>query len=76
MPDAGKIIALEPLRAPQRWVDANVVGEALGVRPNTVYRWARDGLIPSYSFGKLRRFDLDEVLAWAMSCRRKVENRR
>jgi len=54
----------------RRYVDAKVVGEVLGVNPNTVYRWARAEKIPSYRFVGLRRFVLAEVLAWAESHRR------
>lgn len=40
------------------------VGALLRRKPNTIYRWARNGIIPSIAVGKDYVFDLEEVSRW------------
>jgi hypothetical protein len=55
--------AEEPQR-PSRCVTAEVVADVLGVRPNTVLLWHRQGRIPGVKVtAHTVRFDLDAVLA-------------
>lgn len=43
---------------------ANELAQRLGIRPATVREWARSGRIPEIKLStKVRRFDIDEVLA-------------
>ena len=49
---------------PPRLVSAEVVADTLGVKPNTVLLWHRQGRIPGVKVtAHTVRFDLDEVLA-------------
>jgi excisionase family DNA binding protein len=47
---------------PRRYLRRGDVAEILGVSPNTISRWAREGRIPSIvTLGGHRRFPLDVV---------------
>ena len=74
--DLAEVVSMPTTPTQRQWVNADVVAEVLAVKQNTVYRWAREGRIPSYEFESLRRFDLDEVVAWARSCRRSAKKPR
>jgi excisionase family DNA binding protein len=39
----------------------------LGIKPSTLYVWAERGEIPSYKFGRLRRFKMSHLETWAES---------
>jgi len=41
-----------------------VVAKYLNVRPNTIYKWAREDRLPSYKIGETVRFNLEEVKQW------------
>lgn len=41
------------------------IGALLHRKPDTIYRWARRGFIPSVSVGEEFVFDLHEVARWA-----------
>jgi excisionase family DNA binding protein len=43
------------------YVSAGLVAVILGLNPFTVYKMAQRGQIPSYKFGRSRRFRLSEV---------------
>ncbi len=59
--------------SPRRYVSARAVARYLGVKVNTVYRWASQAQIGGcYRFNGLVRFDLDEVRDWADSCRQRI----
>ena len=48
---------------PPRFVKARDIAEIYGVTVPCVFKWARDGKIPSVSFETTRRFDLEAVRA-------------
>jgi excisionase family DNA binding protein len=52
-----------------RLMTASELSEVLGVHPNYVYSKAKDGVIPSYKFAGVRRFNLSEVMTWLESQR-------
>ena len=67
----------EPKDGIKRYVDADVIAEHLGVRKNTVYRWAREGRMGgAYRLNGLWRFSLDEVADWASACRQRIQQPR
>ena len=43
------------------YVKADAVAEHLGQSKQTIYRWARQGIIPSHVFGRMRLFVLEEI---------------
>lgn len=45
-------------------VSVDVVAKYLNVRPNTIYKWAREERLPSYKIGETVRFNLEEVKQW------------
>jgi len=51
------------------YIDIKTLAAWLCIKPATAYRMAESGQIPSYKFGKLRRFNVKEVKAWAENCR-------
>lgn len=46
----------------KRYVRASVIAARYGYDVATVYRWAREGKIPSIPFGRTVRFDLAAVI--------------
>lgn len=46
----------------ERLLDVNELSKVINVKPQWIYRAARNGTIPCRRFGKQVRFDLDEVL--------------
>lgn len=60
-----------------RYVDAEAVAVYLGVRKDTVYRWARERVMGGvYRFNGLVRFNLPEVIEWTEACRQGMRNHR
>lgn len=47
------------------WHSADAVARHLGVAKDTVYRWVRQKGLPSHRLGRLLKFRLSEVDAWA-----------
>lgn len=45
-----------------KFFTATELASALRVQPQTVYRWARRGVIPVVRAGRTTRFDFQEVL--------------
>ena len=43
------------------YVTADKVAEHFGVCKKTVYKWAREGRIPSYTIGRMKRFVIEEI---------------
>ncbi len=51
----------------RKLVDVKEGAALIGVKPGTLYLWAaqhKEGL-PSHKVGRCRRFDPEELLAWA-----------
>ena len=54
----------DPRTKADRLLLTRELAERLGVEPETVRRWTREGLIPACRIGvKTLRFDLEQVLA-------------
>ncbi len=49
----------------EHFIDANMVGEILGIHPNTVKRMAAAGGLPGLKLGKLWRFRESMLDEWA-----------
>jgi len=40
------------------------VAKLIGVRPSTIYQWTHQEYIPHIKFGKVVRFDRNDILKW------------
>ncbi|HIP38623.1 MAG TPA: helix-turn-helix domain-containing protein [Desulfocapsa sulfexigens] len=47
-----------------RWLSVEEIGEYLGVKRDTVYRWITKKNMPASKVGRLWKFKKDEVDAW------------
>lgn len=43
------------------YVTAKEVAEHLGVTDKTVYKWAREGIIPCRRFGRTVKFSIEDI---------------
>ena len=59
-------------RAADPLVDANVIGEYLGVSYQTVCRWAGERRIPSVKIGGALRFRMSAIEEWVMDHEREA----
>ena len=48
----------------ENYVSVDDVARLLGLNKYTVYKMANQGRLPSYKFGKVRRFKMSEVEAY------------
>jgi excisionase family DNA binding protein len=53
-----------PTKILPKMLTADEVADLLRKSAKTIYRWANEGLIPSFNLHGNVLFDLDEVLAW------------
>ena len=51
-----------------RWLSVDEIGEYLGVKRDTVYKWISGRKMPTHRMGKLWKFKKDEVDAWVKGC--------
>jgi len=49
----------------ERWSSVEEICEHLGVSRDTIYRWIADRGMPAHRIGRLWKFKLSEVDAWA-----------
>lgn len=49
----------------QEFISVAEAAQVLGVSRWALYSWAIRGELPSFKFGRCRRFKKSEVLAWA-----------
>lgn len=54
---------MEAAQVTHRLITARQLGEALGLKPNTVLDQWQAGKLPGYKLGRAVRFDLDEILS-------------
>ncbi len=51
-----------------RWLSVDEIGEYLGVKRDTVYKWVNEKNMPAHKIGRLWKFKKEKVDKW-------VENR-
>jgi len=63
----------EPLNGPQRileltmedrWLSVDEIGDYLGIKRDTVYKWISEKGMPAHKIGRLWKFKKDEVDEW------------
>ncbi|MCF6246619.1 MAG: helix-turn-helix domain-containing protein [Desulfobacula sp.] len=47
-----------------RWLSVDEIGDYLGVKRDTVYKWISDKNMPAHKVGRLWKFKKDEVDQW------------
>lgn len=47
-----------------RWLSVDEIGEYLGVKRDTVYRWINEKGMPAHKLGRLWKFKKEQVDAW------------
>lgn len=50
-----------------RYLSLEEVADYIGVKKDTLYRWAAKGLTPAHKIGRLWKFKKDEVDEWVKS---------
>lgn len=51
----------------ERWLSVDEIAEHLGVSKDTIYNWINKKNMPSHKIGKLWKFKVSQVDAWAQS---------
>ena len=47
-----------------RWLSVDEIGEYLGVKRDTVYKWINDKGMPAHKIGRLWKFKKEDVDMW------------
>jgi len=47
-----------------RWLSVDEIGEYLGVKRDTVYKWINDRGMPAHKIGRLWKFKVSQVDVW------------
>ena len=47
-----------------RWLSVDEIGEYLGVKRDTIYKWINDKGMPAHKIGRLWKFKKEDVDAW------------
>ena len=47
-----------------RWLSVDEIGEYLGVKRDTVYKWINERGMPASKIGRLWKFKVNEVDSW------------
>lgn len=47
-----------------RWHSVDEIGEYLGVKRDTIYKWISEKSMPAHKVGRLWKFKLNEVDEW------------
>lgn len=47
-----------------RWLSVDEIGEYLGVKRDTVYKWINERNMPTHRMGRLWKFKKDKVDGW------------
>jgi excisionase family DNA binding protein len=52
------------LKMEDRWLSVDEIGNYLGVKRDTVYKWIGEKGLPAHKIGRLWKFKKDEVDEW------------
>lgn len=47
-----------------RWLSVDEIGQYLGVKRDTVYKWINEKQMPAHKIGRLWKFKVSQVDAW------------
>ena len=47
-----------------RWLSVDEIGDYLGVKRDTIYKWISERGMPAHKIGRLWKFKRDEVDGW------------
>lgn len=47
-----------------RWLSVDEIGDYLGIKRDTVYKWISEKGMPAHKIGRLWKFKKDQVDAW------------
>ncbi len=47
-----------------RWLSVDEIGDYLGIKRDTVYKWISEKQMPAHKIGRLWKFKKDQVDAW------------
>ena len=47
-----------------RWLSVDEIGDYLGIKRDTVYKWISEKGMPAHKIGRLWKFKKDEVDEW------------
>jgi excisionase family DNA binding protein len=50
-----------------RWLSVDEIGQYLGVKRDTVYKWISERSMPAHKIGRLWKFKKEEVDQWVMT---------
>lgn len=50
-----------------RWLSVDEIGEYLGIKRDTVYKWISEKYMPAHRIGRLWKFKVGEVDVWVRS---------
>ncbi|MEE9368279.1 MAG: helix-turn-helix domain-containing protein [Pontiella sp.] len=50
-----------------RWLSVDEIGDYLGIKRDTVYKWISEKDMPAHKIGRLWKFRKEEVDAWVRS---------
>ena len=48
----------------ERWLSVDEIGDYLGIKRDTVYKWISEKGMPAHKIGRLWKFKKDEVDTW------------
>ena len=74
-----------PLNGPQRilelimedrWLSVDEIGDYLGIKRDTIYKWISEKGMPAHKIGRLWKFKKDEVDMWVREGRAGETNER
>lgn len=47
-----------------KWLSVDEIGEYLGVKRDTIYKWISEKRMPAHKVGRLWKFKISQVDAW------------
>jgi len=52
------------MKMEDRWLSVDEIGDYLGIKRDTVYKWISEKGMPAHKIGRLWKFKKDEVDTW------------